>query len=79
MSHCCAPRTAPYGHHCDDVKIMRVIHGVGLLAYRDWHATSSEQPRSHFMAMMGVAISAFCALLVLAQWLALAVFGTGAP
>ena len=57
--------------------------GAGLLAWRDWDRVgrgiedeaATIDSRSRFLALGGIAISALSALLILAQWLAIFVFG----
>ena len=60
-----------------------VAVGAGLLARADWvrlgRGTEDEaatiDSRSRFLALGGMAISAISALLIIAQWLAIFVFG----
>lgn len=60
-----------------------VTIGAGLLAWRDWHrvgrgiedSAATIDSRSRFMALGGMAISTLSALIILAQWLAIFVFG----
>ena len=57
--------------------------GAGFLAWRDWDRVgrgvedeaATIDSRSRFLALGGMAISALSALLILAQWLAIFVFG----
>jgi len=56
---------------------------AGVLAWRDWDRVgrgiedeaATIDSRSRFLALGGMAISALSALLILAQWLAIFVFG----
>lgn len=56
---------------------------AGFLAYADWgrvgrgmeDGAATVDSRSRFLALSGMAISALSALLILAQWLAIFVFG----
>jgi hypothetical protein len=56
--------------------------GVGVLAYRDWamvgRGVEDEEAtvatRSRFVSLLGMAMSALSALVILAQWLAVFVF-----
>ena len=60
-----------------------VTVGAGLLARRDWHLVgrgvedeaATVDSRTRFLALGGMASSALSALLILAQWLAIFVFG----
>ena len=60
-----------------------VAVGAGVLAYADWgrvgRGTEDEaatiDSRSRFLALSGMAASAISALVILAQWLAIFVFG----
>ena len=60
-----------------------VTIGAGLLAWRDWQrvgrgiedSAATIDSRSRFMALGGMAISTLSALIILAQWLAIFVFG----
>ena len=60
-----------------------VTLGVGLLSWRDWDRVgrgvedeaATVDSRSRFLALGGMAISALSALIILAQWLAIFVFG----
>jgi hypothetical protein len=57
--------------------------GAGLLAWRDWvrvgrgveDEAATVDSRSRFLALTGMAVSALSALIILAQWLAIFVFG----
>jgi hypothetical protein len=60
-----------------------VALGAGGLAWADWVRTgrgiedeaATIDARSRFLALTGMAVSALSALLILAQWLAIFVFG----
>src|SRR3954468_675042 len=60
-----------------------VAVGAGALAWADWVRTGrgiedeagTIDARSRFLALTGMAVSALSALLILAQWLAIFVFG----
>jgi len=60
-----------------------VAVGAGLLARADWarlgrgteDQSATVDSRSRFLALGGMAVSAISALLILAQWLAIFVFG----
>jgi hypothetical protein len=60
-----------------------VAVGAGVLAYADWgrvgrgaeDAAATVDARSRFLALSGMATSAISALVILAQWLAIFVFG----
>ena len=62
---------------------LAVTLGAGLLAWRDWvrvgrgveDESATVDSRSRFLALTGMAISALSALIILAQWLAIFVFG----
>lgn len=74
------------GHH----GVMHVIPivclaaavGVGILAYRDWgiagrgveDEAGTVDTRSRFIALLGMGLSAFSSVVILAQWLAVFVF-----
>ncbi len=57
--------------------------GAGLLAWRAWvrvgrgveDEAATVDSRSRFLALTGMAVSALSALIILAQWLAIFVFG----
>lgn len=59
-----------------------IVVATGVAANLNWRALGrgfedelgSVEARSRFIALLGIAISAFCAILILAQWLALFVF-----
>ena len=62
---------------------LAVTLGVGLLSWRDWDRVgrgvedeaATVDSRSRFLALSGMGISALSALIILAQWLAIFVFG----
>ena len=59
-----------------------VTVGAGITAYRDWKAVGAGvedeeatiATRTRFVALLGITISAFSSLVVLAQWSAIFVF-----
>ena len=69
--------------HVVPIICLVVTFGAGLLAWRDWDRVgrgvedeaATIDSRSRFLALGGMAISALSALLILAQWLAIFVFG----
>jgi hypothetical protein len=69
--------------HVVPIVCLVVTVGAGLLAWRDWDRVgrgvedeaATIDSRSRFLALGGMAISALSALLILAQWLAIFVFG----
>jgi hypothetical protein len=69
--------------HVVPIICLLVTLGAGLLAWRDWDRVgrgiedeaATIDSRSRFLALGGIAISALSALLILAQWLAIFVFG----
>ena len=69
--------------HVVPIVCLIVTLGVGLLAWRDWDRVgrgvedeaATVDSRSRFLALGGMAISALSALIILAQWLAIFVFG----
>jgi hypothetical protein len=68
--------------HVVPVLALIIIVGTGLGAYRNWRevgrGVEDEQAgvaaRTRFLALLGIAISIFSALVILAQWLAIFVF-----
>lgn len=62
---------------------LAVTIGAGSLAWRDWvrvgrgveDEAATVDSRSRFLALTGMAVSALSALIILAQWLAIFVFG----
>ena len=69
--------------HVVPIICLVVTLGAALLAWRDWDRVgrgvedeaATVDSRSRFLALGGMAISALSALLILAQWLAIFVFG----
>jgi len=69
--------------HVVPIICLVVTLGAGLLAWRDWDRVgrgvedeaATVDARSRFLALGGMAISALSALIILAQWLAIFVFG----
>ena len=69
--------------HVVPIVCLTVALGAGLLAWRDWdrvgrgveNEAATVDSRSRFLALGGMAISALSALIILAQWLAIFVFG----
>jgi len=69
--------------HVVPLVCLAVTLGVGLLSWRDWDRVgrgvedeaATVDSRSRFLALGGMGISALSALLILAQWLAIFVFG----
>ena len=69
--------------HVVPIICLTLALGAGLLAWRDWDRVgrgvedeaATVDSRSRFLALAGMAISALSALLILAQWLAIFVFG----
>jgi hypothetical protein len=59
-----------------------VVVATGIAANLNWRALGrgfedelgSIETRSRFIALLGIAISAFCAIVIIAQWLAIFVF-----
>lgn len=69
--------------HVVPIVCLLVTIGAGLLSLRDWDRVgrgvedeaATVDSRSRFLALGGMAISSMSALLILAQWLAIFVFG----
>ena len=69
--------------HIVPIVCLLVTIGAGLLAWRDWHrvgrgieeSAATVDSRTRFLALGGMGISALSALVILAQWLAIFVFG----
>lgn len=69
--------------HVVPIICLVVTLGVGLLSWRDWDRVgrgvedeaATVDARSRFLALGGMGISALSALVILAQWLAIFVFG----
>jgi hypothetical protein len=59
-----------------------VALGSGLFAWRNWHETGASWdddgagvlPRSRFMAVVGMLVSAHSALVIIAQWIAVFIY-----
>ena len=57
--------------------------GAALVAYRDWQSVgrgledeqATVETRSRFLSLLGIAISVFSSMVILAQWAAIFVFG----
>jgi hypothetical protein len=70
--------------HIIPVVCLVVTGGAGWLAYRDWRrvgrgieeAAATIDSRTRFLALAGMGISALSALVILAQWLPIFVFGS---
>jgi hypothetical protein len=69
--------------HVVPIICLIVALGAGLLAWKDWvrvgggteDEAATVDSRSRFLALCGIAVSALSALIILAQWLAIFVFG----
>lgn len=69
--------------HVVPIICLVVTIGAGVLSFRDWDRlgrgvedeAATVDSRSRFLALGGMAISSLSALLILAQWLAIFVFG----
>ena len=78
----CGMGKQPMMHIVPIVCLLATI-GAGLLARRDWirvgrgieEEAATIDSRTRFLALGGMAISALSALIILAQWLAIFVFG----
>ena len=78
---CGAGRTWPL--HLVSLLALLVAAGAGLLAWRNWLRAGAEWdddragvlPRSGFMAAVGMLVSAHSALVIVAQWIAVFIFG----
>lgn len=76
-------RQAPVALHVVPVVALIVIALCGMLARRDWARTgrgvedeaATVLTRSRFLAILGLAASIFCALIVLAMWLPMFIVG----
>jgi hypothetical protein len=70
--------------HIVPLVCLLVTLGAGVLSWLDWvrvgRGTEDESAtvdsRSRFLALTGIAVSALSALIILAQWLAIFVFGS---
>jgi hypothetical protein len=73
----------PLAMHVVPLVCLAITVGAGLLARADWarvgRGTEDEaatiDSRSRFLALGGMAVSALSALVIIAQWLAIFVFG----
>jgi hypothetical protein len=69
--------------HAVSLLALLVTAGAGVLSWRNWHRAGAAWedegagvlPRSRFMAVVGMLVSAHSALVVVAQWIAVFVFG----
>jgi hypothetical protein len=69
--------------HVVPIVCLMVALGAGVLAWTDWirvgrgveNEAATVDSRSRFLALGGMAISTLSALVILAQWLAIFVFG----
>lgn len=69
--------------HIVPIVCLLVTIGAGLMARQDWirvgrgieESAATIDARTRFLALGGMAISALSALIILAQWLAIFVFG----
>lgn len=69
--------------HVVPILCLAVALGAGALAWMDWgrvgrgveDESATIDARSRFLAICGMAVSAMSALIILAQWLAIFVFG----
>jgi hypothetical protein len=68
--------------HLIPILCLLVVAATGVAAHLNWRSLGrgfedelgAIETRSRFMAILGIAISAFCAIVILAQWLAIFVF-----
>jgi hypothetical protein len=68
--------------HVVPILFLVVVAATGVAAHRNWRALGrgfedelgSIEARSRFIAWLGIAISAFSGIVILAQWLAIFVF-----
>lgn len=75
-------RNARITIHLVPLLCLIVVIGTGMTAYRDWKAVGAGvdddaadvAARTRFLALGGVVISVFCALVIVAQWAAVFVF-----
>ena len=78
----CGARTQAAMHVVPFLCLLAAL-GAGFLAWSDWvsvgrgleESGATVDARSRFLALTGMAASAFSALIILAQWLAIFVFG----
>jgi hypothetical protein len=76
-------RQAPVALHVVPIVALIVIALCGTLARRDWERTgrgledeaATVLTRSRFLAMLGLASSVFCGLIILAMWLPMFIVG----
>ena len=69
--------------HLVSLLALLVAAGAGLLSWRNWQKAGADWddkdlgvlPRSRFMAAVGMLLSAHSALVVVAQWLAVFIYG----
>jgi hypothetical protein len=69
--------------HAVSLLALLVAAGAGLLAWRNWRKAGARWedggagvlPRSRFMSAVGMFVSAHSALVVIAQWIAVFIFG----
>ena len=69
--------------HAVSLGALVVAAGAGLLAWRNWRRAGADWddggagvlPRSRFMSAVGMLVSAHSALVVVAQWIAVFVYG----
>lgn len=69
--------------HLIPLLCLAVTIGTGITAYRDWRASgggveeeeATVASRTRFLAIAGMGISIFSSLVVIAQWVAILVFG----
>ena len=76
-------RGAPGAIHVVPALCMLVALGAAFTAYQDWKAVGAGvedehggvvATRTRFLSLMGIAISVFSALVILAQWAAVFIF-----
>ncbi len=68
--------------HLVPILCLLVVVATGVSAQLNWRAVGrgfedelgAVETRSRFIALLGIAISAFCAIVIVAQWLAIFVF-----
>jgi hypothetical protein len=69
--------------HAVSLLALLVAAGAALLSWRSWRRAGAEWedegagvlPRSRFMAAVGMLVSAHSALVIIAQWIAVFIFG----
>ena len=75
-------RNAQHTAHLIPALCLAVTLGAGVTAYRDWRAAGAGvedeldtvAARTRFVSIMGMVLSAFSALVIIAQWAAIFVF-----